>query len=40
MPALPMFARRPVESGIRCEAALVDMRSDRLWYRGKFKVGE
>ncbi len=40
VPALPMFARRPVETGIRCEAALVDMRSDRLWYRGKFKVGE
>ncbi|GLC43624.1 hypothetical protein PLESTB_000401600 [Pleodorina starrii] len=37
-PALPMFKRNPVESGIRDPAAAAAMADDTLWYRGRFKV--
>ncbi|KAG2437914.1 hypothetical protein HXX76_005530 [Chlamydomonas incerta] len=37
-PALPFFARNPVEAGIRDPDAVAEMANDMLWYRGKFKV--
>ncbi|EFJ49331.1 hypothetical protein VOLCADRAFT_120800, partial [Volvox carteri f. nagariensis] len=37
-PAVPMFKRNPVESGIRDPAAVAAMAEDTLWYRGRFKV--
>ncbi|KXZ48417.1 hypothetical protein GPECTOR_28g824 [Gonium pectorale] len=38
VPAMPLFKRNPVESGIRCPQAVAEMAADMLWYRGKFKV--
>lgn len=37
-PALPLFKRRPVESGIRDPVSVAAMSEDMLWYRGRFKV--
>ncbi|GIL76521.1 hypothetical protein Vretifemale_6192 [Volvox reticuliferus] len=37
-PAVPLFKRNPVESGIRDPAAARAMADDTLWYRGRFKV--
>ncbi|GIL64059.1 hypothetical protein Vafri_18037 [Volvox africanus] len=37
-PAVPLFKRNPVESGIRDPAAARAMADDMLWYRGRFKV--